>query len=160
MQKLGVLLFGISLLGLNWYGLSNDSYYVQLFVDLSSLYVFVRITLFVVLAAYVFIPQLRIYVTRALLGIGGIMLLSLGVMTIGSPTVLGHSSTYILIGDSLTLIEGGILAVVISAELSAQRSRYGARSFVYIKSLLATRPIKLTHFPPLLWPLGLPKAHP
>ena len=156
MKKLGVLLYGIGLLGISLYGLSNNSYYIQIFINLSKPYMLVRSLLIMVLAAYTFVPQLRLYVTRALLSIGGIMLMALGLISLASPTLLGHGNSYILLGDSLTLIEGGILAIVLSAELSARRSRFMARSFLYIKSQLATRPRELTHSP--LQPVKILKA--
>lgn len=150
MKKIGVLLFSISLISLSLYGLSNNSYYVQIFIDLSTPLIYARLALIAILLAYTFVPSLRLYVTKALLGIGGILLLSLGLIGFGSPTVLGYGSGYMLIGDSLTLIEGGILAVVLSAELSARKSRFMARSFIYIRSLFASQPRKLTYSPSLL----------
>ncbi len=144
MKKISVLLFTICLLGVCFYGLSTNSYYVQLLVNLSTPYVYVRIAVVAALVAYAFIPSLRLYVTRALLGFGGGLLLILGLVSLGSPTVLGYASGYTLIGDSLTLIEGGILAIVLSTELSARRSSMLVRSFAYIQSLVVTRPRKLT----------------
>src|SRR5476649_794284 len=115
MKKLGVILYGIGLLGISLYGLLNHAYYIQLFLNLSSPYMLIRTMLVMVLVAYNFVPQLRLYVTRALLSIGGIMLMALGLVSLGSPTLLGHGNSYILLGDSLTLLEGGILAIVLSA---------------------------------------------
>lgn len=141
---MNVLLFTASLLGVCFYGLSTNSYYVRILINLSTPFVYARIAVAAVLVAYAFVPSLRLYVTRALLGFGGILLLSLGLISIGSPTVLGYTSSYTLIGDSLTLIESGILAIVLSAELSARRSSMLVRSFAYMQSLVVTRPRKLT----------------
>lgn len=147
MKKLSVLLFSIGLLGISFYGLSNNSYYIQLLMNLSTPLIYARIALVAVLLAYAFIPSVRLYVIKVMLAIGGILLLSLGLTTACSPMLLSHASSYTLIGDSLTLIEGGILAVVLSAELSARRSRYMARGFVYIHSLFAAQPRKLVYSP-------------
>jgi hypothetical protein len=107
-----------------------------------------------VLAAYAFVPQVRLYATRNLLSVGGTILLSLGVISVSSPTLLGHAGREILVGDTLTLIEGGILAIILSAELPARQSRLLAKSYLYIKSQLATRPRKLTYSPlPIVKPL-------
>lgn len=145
MKKLSVLLFSVILLGFSFYGLSNNSYYIQIFMNLSESYNYARIALAIILSAYVFLPQIRIYLTKILLSTGGILLLSLGLVSAVSPTLLGHSNGYILIGDTLTLIEGGILAVVLSTELSARKSRFPTKNFLYIKLLLASRSKKLIY---------------
>jgi hypothetical protein len=145
MKKLCVLLYSIALLGVSFYGLSNHSYYVQILINLGRPYMDVRIALVIVLMLYAFIPWLRIYVTKTLLGISGMTLLSLGVFTIFSPSLLGHLDTWMRFGDNLTLIEGGILAVVLSTELSARRTTFMARSYAYVQSLFATQPRKLVY---------------
>lgn len=150
MKKFVVLLFSIALISLVLYGLSNNSSYVQVFIDLSMPLIYGRLALIAILLAYTFVPSLRLYATKALLGIGGILLLLLGLLGFGSPTLLGYGSFYMLIGDSLTLIEGGILAVVLSAELSARKSTFMARGFIYIRTLFASKPRKLAYSPPLL----------
>ena len=82
--------------------------------------------------------------------------MALGLISLVSPTLLGHGNSYILFGDSLTLIEGGILAIVLSAELSVRRSRFMTGGFLYIKSLVAARPRELAH--PPLQPVKILKA--
>lgn len=119
-------------------------------MNLSMPLVYARLALIAVLLSYTFVPSLRVSVTQALLGTGGILLLSVGLISVGSPTVLGYSSSYTSIGDSITLIEGGILAFVLSVELSARRTKFMARSFAYIHSLFVTQPKKLSYSPPLL----------
>lgn len=121
-------------------------------------FIYARIVLVAVLVAYSFVPSLRLYATQVLLGFGGIIMLSLGMASVASPTLLGQTNTYILLGDSLTLIEAGILAIVLSAELSAQRSRFMARGFAYIQLLVAFRPKKLLHSPHFLQPTKILKA--
>jgi hypothetical protein len=154
MKKLVVLLFGICLLGFSLIGVSDNSYYIQLIMNLSKPYILIRAVIVMVLAAYAFVPQVRLYATRNLLSVGGTILLSLGVISVSSPTLLGHAGREILVGDTLTLIEGGILAIILSAELPARQSRLLAKSYLYIKSQLATRPRKLTYSPlPIVKPL-------
>ena len=145
MKKLCVLLYSIALLSVSLYGLSSHSYYVQILINLGKPYMVVRIALVIVLVFYAFIPWLRLYVVKTLLGISGMMLLSLGLFTIFSPNMLGHLNTWMRPGDDLTLIEAGILAVVLSAELSARRTRFMARSYAYVQSLFATQPRKLVY---------------
>lgn len=137
MKKISVLLFGISILGISLYGLSINSYYVQVLLNISTPFIYARLALVAVLLTYVFVPSVRLYTTRSLVGAGGILMLLLGLVSVGSPTLLGYTSTYILLGDSLTLIEAGILAIVLSAELSAQRSRFVANAFGNMQSLFA-----------------------
>ena len=145
MKKLCVILYGFAVLGLSFYGLSNHSYYVQVLINLGRPYMIVRIALVMVLVFYAFISWLRTYAAKTLLGIGGMTLLSLGLFTIFSPSLLGHLNTWMRFGDNLTLIEGGILAVVLSAELSARRTTFMARSYAYVQSLFVTQPRKLVY---------------
>lgn len=160
MKKLIVLFFGLSLLGFSLIGVSDNSYYIQLFMNLSKPYIFIRAALVMALAAYAFVPQVRVYATRNLLSVGGTVLLALGVITVSSPTLLGHAGGEILVGDTLTLIEGGILAIILSAELPARQSRFMAKSYLYIKSQLAARPRKLTYSPlPVVKPFKLKAQH-
>lgn len=145
MKKFGVLLFGISLLGISYYGLSNDSYFIHLLMNLDEPYMYARLGLVTALLAYAFIPQLRLDTTKSMLGGGGVMLLLLGVLSLYSPTMFGNAYSYVLIGDMLTLIEGGILAIVLSAELPARKTTFIARGLIYVQLTLANLPTKLAH---------------
>ena len=145
MNKLCVLLYAIAVFGLSYYGLSSHSYYVQLLINLDRPYMFVRATLIIALTVYAFIPWLRISVTKALLGIGGVALLSLGLTAICSPSLLGHLNTWMLPGDSIMLIEGGILAVVLSAELPARRTKFMAKGYTYVQLLLSIQLRRLVY---------------
>ncbi|HEX5394858.1 MAG TPA: hypothetical protein VFW52_00665 [Candidatus Saccharimonadales bacterium] len=136
MKKLCVLLYAIGLISISAYGLSNNSYYVQLLMNTSGLYMLARITLVLCLVVYAFVPKVRLYSTRFVCGFGGVALLALGAISVWSPTLLGHSSGYALLGDSLSLIEGGILAIILSAELSARRSRVIATSLQSLKNTI------------------------
>lgn len=145
MKKLGVLLYGFAVLGLGFYGLSNHSYYVQVLINLGRPYMVVRTALVIILVFYAFIPWLRTYVAKTLLGIGGMTLLFMGLLSVGSPSLLGHLHIWMRPGDNLMLIEGGILAVVLSAELSARRTRFMARSYAHVQLLFVTQPRKLVY---------------
>lgn len=149
MNKFSVLLFSIGLLFLSFYGLYSNSYYVQVFINLDMPYIYARLGLIAILLAYTFVPSLRLYITRALLGIAGISFLALGLISFGSPTILGYSNNYILIGDALTLIEAGILSLILSADLSVRRSKFVAKSFVYVRSPFVSHSSKLIYTPPL-----------
>ncbi len=117
MKRFGVIIYSISLFSLSKYGLSSHSYYVQMLINLSRSYDFYRLVIIAFLVSYAFIPQLRIAFTKFLLGTSGLGILSLGIASLISPNLFGHINNFLLIGDSLYLIEGGILAVVLSAEL-------------------------------------------
>ncbi len=147
LKKVSVLLFTVGLLGISFYGMSNNSYYVQILMNLSTLFIYIRIAIVAILLTYVFVPSIRLYTTRTLLSISGILLVSLGVISLASPSLLGYTSPYILLGDTLTLIEAGIFAIILSAELSAQRSRFIARSYHYVRLLIGFRPRAVSYQP-------------
>ncbi len=147
LKKFNVLLFTFGLLGISFYGISNNLYYVQILMNLSTLFIYIRIAVVTVLLTYVFVPSMRLYTTRTLLSISGVLLLSLGVISVGSPSLLGHTNPDILLGDTFTLIEAGIFAIILSAELSAQRSRFIVRSFRFVRSLIVSRPREKANFP-------------
>jgi hypothetical protein len=80
-----------------------------------------------------------------LLNLGGFLLLSLGIFTILSPGLLGHLNNWVLLGDSITLLEVGILAIVLSAELPARRTRNMIRIFYYGRLLFISNPKELIY---------------
>ncbi len=137
MKQFSVLLFSIGILAISLYGLSTNSYYVHIFLNLSVLFIYIRLALVAILLTYVFVPSFRIYTTRALLSVSGFLMLALGFMSIASPSLLGYMNPWMLLGDSFTLIEIGIFSIVFSAELSAERSSYIANGFTSIQSLFA-----------------------
>lgn len=149
-KKIFVIIFGICLLGISYYGLSNNIYYIQIFMNLEQPYMYFRVAFVFILMGYAFMSWLRIYITRALLGISGFILLILGWLSVFSPTLLGRVQDYMLLGDSLALIEGGILSIVLSAELSARPSRFIARSYLYFKLFLTDQSRKFTYSPVLM----------
>lgn len=148
MKKCNVLLFSAALLGLSLYGLLTGSYYVQLLINTSAPVMYARIALIVVLLAYVFVPSFRLLSTKALVNIGGMLLVALGLLSVCSPTLLGFTNTYIELGDTLTLIEGGILAIILSAELPTRRGRFMIKDFDY-RLPRYTNPFKNMTYPTL-----------
>ena len=149
MKKFNVLILSLTLLGLSIYGLYASSNYVQLLISLNLHIIYARIALVAVLLAYVLIPSFRLYTTRTMLFIGGILLMVLGAISIGSPTLLmSHSSIYLQPGDIFTLFEAGILSIVLSVELSASRSSYIARSIRLIQLKSMNAQSKLLSFDP------------
>lgn len=131
-----VMLFAAALLGFSFYGLLSDSSPVQLLINLDMLTIYARIILVVILLTYLFVPALRTYTARTLLYASGISMIILGASSIISSTLMAYTTTHILLLDSLLLVEAGILSIILSADLSAKRSRMVANSFCYIQSLL------------------------
>ena len=138
MKKINVLLFCIIILGFSLFGLSTNSHYTHMLIDISVPFIYARIAIVAALLTYVFVPSLRLYMTRALVSAGGILMLSTGLISLGSPSLLGYTNTYILLGDSLTLIEAGILAIVISTELSVQKSQFIMKIFDRLQPLFTS----------------------
>ena len=149
MKSASILLFSICLLGVTFYSLSNGSYYLPPLINLGILFVFLRLALVTILVMYGFVPSLRFYFAKVLLGISGIIMLPLGIICIGSPSLFGQFNSYMLIGDALVLVEGGILAIVLSAELYSRESKFMVWSFAYLQLLFATRTRKLAYLSPL-----------
>lgn len=106
---------------------------------------FFRVILFTLLLTYGFIPQLRLYITKNLIGVLGFAMLFLGSMAMFSPSLFGHLNTWFLFGDALTLIEGGILAIVLSAELSIRRTNIAPRVWFKEHGLLSMQHRKLEY---------------
>ena len=139
MKKLSVLFYAAAILGISIYGLYSQSYYIHQLINISMPYMIFRASVVLALMFYAFTPWIRVYETKALLGISGLVLITLGCISILSPSLIGHLQTWMLIGDDLLLIEGGILAVILSAELSVNRSLAIFRGFIIISSMLTIR---------------------
>lgn len=149
MKKFNVLIFSLTLLGLSLYGLYSSSNYVQFLISLNLLIIYARIAVVAILLAYVFIPSFRLYTTRSMIFLGGILLIVLGAISIGSPTLLmSHSSIYLQPGDIFTLFEAGILSIVLSVELSASRSSYITKGISLIRLQFVNARNKLFSFDP------------
>ncbi len=130
------LIFSMALLGFSFYGLISSSHYVHLLINLDTLIICARIALVAILLAYVFMPKLRTYTARTTLYIGGIFMIVIGAASTVSSTFMGYNISYILLADSLLLVEAGILSIILGADLSVQRSNFMAKSFHYIQSLI------------------------
>lgn len=138
MKRIDVLLFCLLMLGFSFYGLLTNSHYAQVFINISAPFMLARICIALSLLAYVFVPRLRTQTTRILAAISGALLLSLGLASIASPTLLGHLHTQILLGDSVTLFETGIFAIILSLEATTHSSRFIVKAFKYVKLPLGT----------------------
>lgn len=132
------LFFGVALLYASYYGLSNNSYYVQLLISLDLVFVYARVALLSVLSLYIFLPRLRTYTTRSVLCIAGVMSTALGFMSVFWPVEIVASTGNVLLGDSLSLIVAGILTIVLGNGLSARRSSYVSAGIHYVRSMWAT----------------------
>lgn len=143
MNKAHVLLFGTVSVNLTLYSMLEPGYYIDLLISSDKSFVLIRILATVFMALYVFRPQIRTYFTRSIMRSLGLALMLLGVMTFLSPTFFGQFPTYIPIGDTLLFIEGGILATLLSLELSVQGSTPKGKYLQYLAVLLSAQPRKL-----------------
>lgn len=125
----GLLLFSVLLLGLSIYGVLSGSYYVQTFLNLDIVFMLARIALVVALFSYVFISSLRTHTTRALLFVGGICIFMFGAISVVSSTFMGQSISYVRLGDSILLLEAGILSIILSVDFALRRFRFSTRGF-------------------------------
>ena len=135
---LGVLLFIVALVGFSLYGLLSGSVSVQLLVNLDMITLYARIVLAVVLLTYLFAPVIRTYTAKNLLYTCGVLMMILGIGSLTSSVFMSYTASYILLLDSLLLVEAGILSIILGADLSAKRTRHVARSFSYVLSALTT----------------------
>lgn len=138
MKKLFVVVFSGSLLSISFFNLSSKLFFLPILVNLSKPYVIMRVVLVTILISYAFIPHLRLHLAKNILSISGLLLVSLGVFSVISPGLLGHLNNWILLGDSLTLIEGGILAIVLSLELPYRVPKFLIGAAYLTRSLFKT----------------------
>lgn len=144
MRKFNISVFAGFSLGLTLYAMASPGYYTELLISSSGLYLLLRVVIAAFMLAYVFLPQVRTYYSQTLLGTVGAAMLLFGFATFISPTFFGRLTTYIPIVDTLLLIEGGILAMLMSLELPAHRSQLIDKNFEYVASLMAVQPKKLS----------------
>ncbi|HYF97049.1 MAG TPA: hypothetical protein VD947_03350 [Patescibacteria group bacterium] len=122
MKKIGVILYGAIASILVIAGLSNQSLSENLFVDLNITHVSIYAMTAVGLGLYSFIPSVRTLSTRNILGIYGLSMVVFAAGALVAPGVFGQFWGYMFLGDMLMLVEGGILATVLSLELSVHPS--------------------------------------
>lgn len=147
MKKLNVALFSTFCLSLTFYSLLWPSYYQELFISSASGLLILRTMICAFILSYVFRPRIRTYFAKTLMRAGGITLILFGLATFISPGLFGVSVAYVPIADTFILLEGGILALLLSMELPAHKSPlalgYKLRLH-YFTSILGAPPKKLT----------------
>lgn len=146
MKKINVSLFSVFCLILTLYSLSWPSYYQELLISSSPGLLALRTIICASMLGYVFKPEVRTYFAKTLMRAGGMTLLLFGLTTFVYPGLFGTSATYVPIADSFILLEGGVLALLLSLELPAQEPVAASRNlrFQYFANLLASHPKKLT----------------
>lgn len=147
MKKVNVVLFSLFCLSLTFYSLSWPSYYQELLVSSTPGLLILRTIVCASMLAYVFRPQTRTYFAKTLMRAGGMTLLLFGLATFIYPGLFGTSVAYVPIADTFILLEGGILALLLSLELPAHEPLTTSRNlrFQYFANLLSTEePKKLT----------------
>lgn len=144
LKKINVVLFSVFCLGLTLYSVLLPGYYQQFLISSTNGLFLIRFMICAGLLIYVFRPQLRTYFAQALLRASGWTLLLFGISTFISPGFFGHSVSYVPIADTFILLEGGVLALLLSIELPAHEPTAKNKSLQYFASLLVTQPKKLT----------------
>lgn len=132
--------FASTILGLNLYGIATNSYYVQLMINTEMTFLYARIALVIILFTYVFAPSLRTNTTKALTGTSGVLLMLIGLLSVGSPSLLGYVDTYILLGDSLILFEAGVLLLIVSIELPTRTLQPAGNTYAQASEPTERRP--------------------
>lgn len=145
MKKINVVLLSTFCLGLTFYGILSASYYQQFIVSSSNGLILLRFVICASLLLYVLRPQVRTYFAQKLMGAGGWTLLLFSIATFVSPGLFGHSVSYVPIADTFIMVEGAILALLLSLELPAQEPAVKTqKSLQYFTNLLvATKPEKV-----------------
>lgn len=106
----------------------------------------IRIILVTILLIYTFISLSRSHFMRISLFIGGLGLVSLGFVSIYSPGLFGYLNNWILIGDSLTLVEIGIISIILSSELTSRKTEYLSEMYYYLRLLFENRYERYKYF--------------
>jgi hypothetical protein len=120
--KLATLAFAVSISAISVYGLIQPTYELGLFLGLNPHFTQARLMIVAILISYTFIPAIRLKVSQMSLLFCGLIFLGVGVTSTISPGMLGDFSRYMVIGDLVILIETGVLAILLAAELPARKS--------------------------------------
>ncbi len=136
MYKYCVSLYSGLMMGVMVLGIVISSYYVQILINTTTPFMLVRLLIVLCLMAYVFFPKIRNQLARAFIALFGITLITFSIITLVSPTFLGHFNYFLPIGDVLGFLEGGILASLVSIELPSKKSQLMARSLAYSNFLV------------------------
>lgn len=138
MKKLFVVLFSGILIGISFFNLSKNLFFLPVLMNMSKPYVIMRTVLVAILVCYAFVPRLRLHLSKSLLNTMGLLLITLGIVTIISPGLMGHLNDWVLLGDSIIAIEGGIIAIVLSAELPYKIPRFLIGALYLTRSIFKT----------------------
>lgn len=123
------VMFAAATGGMTAYALVKPSYELEQLVDPATTFVGFRVgvALLILLAAWLVRQRQVPRLGRPLLHGAGAVLLSLGLLAIVSPTLLGALDSYTALGDVFLAIEGGVLALLAADKLPrpvvAQRHR-------------------------------------
>lgn len=120
--KLATLAFALSISAISIYGIFQPTYELGLFLGLNPHFAQARLMIAAILISYAFIPAIRLKVSQLSLLFCGLIFLGIGVISMISPGMLGDFSRYMVIGDLVILIESGVLAILLSAELPVRKS--------------------------------------
>lgn len=123
MTKQCITIFSLSVLGLSYYAVQNQTGYINSFMETGAAYVGIRTIIVAVLLAYTFVPKLRTFFARDVLSVASLGLMAFAVTAIFSPTLFGNLQSFFPFGDAVMLFEAGILARLISIELPAYQPR-------------------------------------
>jgi uncharacterized membrane protein len=143
MHQAHVLFFSIVTINLTLISVFEPGYYIGLLLSPQKGLLLMRLVVAFALLAYAFRQTIRTRFTQHAMRSFGVSLLILGAMTLFSPTFFGQFTSYLPIGETLLLIEGGILAFLLSLELSVQNHSPFDQNLSYLAALLAAQPRKL-----------------
>lgn len=117
MKKLFVALFSLAVISVTAYGLTYPNFWLEQLLSLKEAFIYARIFLVLILVSYMFLPATRTSAVRNILQLSGMVALLFGITSLFSPLFFGYFEQYIPMGDVLIFIEGGILSLVLAAEL-------------------------------------------
>lgn len=123
MKKFSVLSFSFIVTALTAYGLVFPNYLLQELMSFSEPFILARLGLLLILLMYVFFSKIRLKGMRYLLFLASLTALSFGVSTLVSPMLFGKFNDYVPIGDVFIFIEGGIIGLLMAAELPVIESQ-------------------------------------
>lgn len=159
-NKLATLAFTLSISALSVYGLLQPTYELGLFLGLNPHIAQARLIIAAALLSYAFIPAIRLKVSRLFLLLCGFVFLGIGVTSMVSPGMLGDFSRYMVIGDLVILIESGVLAIVLAAELPITKTTPRTDLFkpvYYVSNLIRRQVAAVRPRPQLARSTQLPK---
>lgn len=124
MKKFCILLFSLMTISASLYAAWRPSYLLHLLFDLSEpLFMVGRLSIAVLVLLYAFTPEIRTASMRLLMSFMGIGLLAISLGAFVSPTFFGYFRDYIPIGDVFIALEGGVLALLLAAEMPISKPR-------------------------------------